>query len=50
MPSLLQAWALPAALLAITNVAATWYQFIAEHVPDPYLVRRTAGCAFNKKY
>jgi alpha-1,2-glucosyltransferase len=37
---------LPIALLAITNVAATWYRLVSEHVPEPYLVslkRREMG-------
>lgn len=38
MPSLLQAWALPAALLAIVNISATWYQLVSDKVPEPYLV------------
>jgi alpha-1,2-glucosyltransferase len=43
MPSLLQAWALPGALLAIANIAATWYNLVSEHVPDAYLVGRTTN-------
>ncbi|KAH7401656.1 DIE2/ALG10 family-domain-containing protein [Pyrenochaeta sp. MPI-SDFR-AT-0127] len=37
MPSLLQAWAMPAALLAIVNISATWYQLVSHEVPEPYL-------------
>lgn len=38
MSSLLQAWALPAAFVAIANLSATWYKLVSEHVPKPYLV------------
>lgn len=38
MPSSLQTWALPAALLAIVNVSTTWYRAVSKHVPQPYLV------------
>ncbi|CAO2658659.1 Nn.00g063820.m01.CDS01 [Neocucurbitaria sp. VM-36] len=37
MPSLLQAWALPAALLAIVGLTATWYNVVSREVPEPYL-------------
>ncbi|KAF1849843.1 glycosyltransferase family 59 protein [Cucurbitaria berberidis CBS 394.84] len=37
MYSLLQAWALPAALLAIVNLTATWYNVVSNKVPEPYL-------------
>ncbi|KAF2127264.1 glycosyltransferase family 59 protein [Dothidotthia symphoricarpi CBS 119687] len=37
MPSLVQSWALPAALLAIVNITATWYNLVSQEVPQPYL-------------
>ncbi|KAF2690863.1 glycosyltransferase family 59 protein [Lentithecium fluviatile CBS 122367] len=37
MSSLLQVWALPAALLAIANISATWYNLVQENVLEPYL-------------
>jgi alpha-1,2-glucosyltransferase len=41
MPSLLQTWALPIAVLAIANIAGTWYKLVSDNVPDPYLVSLT---------
>jgi|TARA_R110002003_G_scaffold52_29_gene4631 alpha-1,2-glucosyltransferase len=38
MPTLLQTWALPAALLAVANISATWYNVVSNEVPEPYLV------------
>lgn len=38
MPSLLQAWALPAALMGIGHVTTTWYNVVSKEVPEPYLV------------
>ncbi|KAJ4357655.1 glucosyltransferase [Didymosphaeria variabile] len=40
MYSLAQVWALPAALLVIANLSATWYKLVSERVPEPYLIRR----------
>ncbi|KAF1997543.1 glycosyltransferase family 59 protein [Amniculicola lignicola CBS 123094] len=37
MPPMVQAWALPAALLAIAKIAGTWYKLVSSHVPDPYM-------------
>ncbi|KAF2117607.1 alpha-2-glucosyltransferase Alg10 [Lophiotrema nucula] len=37
MPSLLQIWALPMAVIAIANVAYTWLRLVNLTVPDPYL-------------
>ncbi|CAI6338577.1 unnamed protein product [Periconia digitata] len=37
MPSITQAWALPAAFLAIVNISMTWYNLVSAIVPDPYL-------------
>ncbi|KAF2745763.1 glycosyltransferase family 59 protein [Sporormia fimetaria CBS 119925] len=37
MPPLLKAWAVPICLLAITNISATWYRYVTENVPEPYL-------------
>ncbi|KAF2035367.1 hypothetical protein EK21DRAFT_54280 [Setomelanomma holmii] len=37
MPTLLQTWALPAALLAVANISATWYNVVSREVPEPYL-------------
>ena len=38
MPSVLQAWALPVALMSIVSITATWYNNVSHQVPDPYLV------------
>ncbi len=38
MTSLLQAWALPATLLAIVNISATWFNLVSSKIPEPYLV------------
>ena len=46
MPTLLQTWALPAALLVIVNISTTWYNVVSKYVPDSYLVsahKRSAG-------
>lgn len=46
MPTLVQTWALPAALLAIVNISGTWYKVVSKQVPEPYLVsvhKRSAG-------
>ncbi|KAF2799070.1 glycosyltransferase family 59 protein [Melanomma pulvis-pyrius CBS 109.77] len=37
MPSLLHKLSLPLAVLAIASISGTWYKFVSEHVPDPYL-------------
>jgi alpha-1,2-glucosyltransferase len=38
MPSVLQAWTLPVALMSIVSITATWYKNVSHQVPDPYLV------------
>jgi alpha-1,2-glucosyltransferase len=38
MPTLVQTWAPPAALLLIVNIATTWYNVVSKEVPGPYLV------------
>lgn len=38
MPGLGETWALPAALLAIVNISATWYKVVSGEVAEPYLV------------
>ncbi|KAH8730073.1 alpha-2-glucosyltransferase Alg10 [Phaeosphaeriaceae sp. PMI808] len=37
MPSLLQSWALPAVLLVVVNLSATWYNVVSNEVKEPYL-------------
>ncbi|KAF2269232.1 alpha-1,2 glucosyltransferas-like protein alg10 [Lojkania enalia] len=37
MPSSIQTWALPIAVIAIANIAGTWYKLVSDNVPDPYL-------------
>ncbi|KAF2834010.1 alpha-1,2 glucosyltransferas-like protein alg10 [Ophiobolus disseminans] len=37
MPTLLQTWGLPAALLVVVNFSTTWYNAVSKHVPEPYL-------------
>ncbi|KAH7094651.1 DIE2/ALG10 family-domain-containing protein [Paraphoma chrysanthemicola] len=44
MTTLLQVWALPAALLAVANISATWYNAVSKEVPEPYLVRVYKCC------
>ena len=39
----LQTWALPAALLAIVSITATWYNLVTSEVPEPYLVGTCAN-------
>jgi hypothetical protein len=39
MTSSARSWPLPVAILAIANIAGTWYKLASDNVPDPYLVR-----------
>lgn len=49
MPSIVQTWPVPFALLGIAAVAGTWYKLVSEYVPDPYLVgSRTSGWKATK--
>jgi alpha-1,2-glucosyltransferase len=38
MPSMLQTWALPVALMGIVAITVTWYNQVSHQVPAPYLV------------
>ncbi|KAF1964947.1 alpha-1,2 glucosyltransferas-like protein alg10 [Bimuria novae-zelandiae CBS 107.79] len=37
MGLLMQAWALPAAFIAVANLSTTWFMLVSEEVPEPYL-------------
>lgn len=47
MPSLVQTWALPVALLAIVNLSVTWFNVVSNQVPEPYLVSNCIHYAYS---
>lgn len=41
MPLLLEAWALPSAIVFIVYITTLWYAEVLHEVPNPYLVCTT---------